>query len=376
MDFNFNDQQQLLTDSFKRMVQKEYSFQERTRLLSSELGISNSIWNSFAELGLLGISIPPEYGGFGGGAEDLIGVMEIIGEALIVEPYLSTVCIGARLIALGGSVQVKELILPAVVEGKVKIALAQLESEGRYDLNFVRTRAKKVGDHWVISGDKRLVVHGPEANKLIIVARTAGNDSDQDGISLFILDIHSPGISLKSSRTIDGIHIADIVFNNIEVGLEALIGEESKGLSLLDNTIDFATVMLCAEALGAMSYANNATLEYVKTRDQFGVPIGTFQTVQHRIVDMVISYEQAKSMVYLASSIFDKNAEVDECRNTVSAMKIKVADACRQISQDAVQLHGGMGLSDELKISHTFRRLTVISQEFGDADFHLERYKC
>ena len=374
MNFNYNEQQQLLADSFKRMVLKEYSFQERSRILASETGVSDHIWNSFAELGLLGVSIAPEYGGFGGGAEDLISVLETIGEALVVEPYLSTICIGARLVARGGSEQLKQLILPAVVDGKVKMALAHLESGGRYNLNLVRTRAKKVGNNWIITGEKRVVIHGPNADQFIVVARTSGKENDCDGISLFLLDACLPGILQKAFGTIDGMRSSDVIFKDVEVGADALIGIENYGLSLLEEVIDFATVLLCAEALGAIKYANEATLEYVKTRKQFGVLIGSFQTVQHRLVDMNISYEQVKSLVYLACSKVDENGDADERRKIVSAMKIRVSDACRQISQDAVQLHGGMGLTEELKISHTFRRLTIIAQEFGDADHHLGRF--
>lgn len=374
MNFNRTEQQQLLADSFERFVRKHYSFQERSRILASARGISDRIWNAFAEMGLLGMTISPEYGGFGSGAEDLVGVMETIGDALVVEPYLSTVCIGARLVSRAGTENLKQAILPAVSDGRMKMALAQLESGGRYDLGLVRTRARHAGDSWIITGEKRLVLQAPNADRLIVSARTSGADGDRDGISLFLLDTRSPGVVMKTFRTIDGMRGADVTFNNVEVGVDALIGPEGGGLPALEEAVDFATALLCAEALGAIKYANEATLEYVKTRKQFGASIGSFQVVQHRIVDMFISYEQVKSLVYLACAKVDENGDAEERRRIISAVKIRTADACRQVSQEAVQFHGGMGLTDELKISHTFRRLTMIAQEFGDVDHHLERF--
>jgi alkylation response protein AidB-like acyl-CoA dehydrogenase len=374
VNFDRNEQQQLLAESFERFVRKHYSFQERGCILASGIGISDRVWSAFADMGLLGLSIPVEYGGFSGGADDLIDVMENIGHALVVEPYVCTVGIGARLVARAGNERQKQAILPAVVGGRMKMALAQLERGARYDLAEVRTKARREADGWVINGEKRLVVHAPNADQLIVSTRTAGNDADRDGVSLFLVDARSPGVVMKTFRTIDSLRAANVTFNNVQVGPDALLGPAGGGLPALEEAVDFATALLCAEALGAIKYANDATLEYLKTRRQFGVPIGTFQVLQHRMVDMFISYEQVKSLVYLACTKVDSTGDAEERKRIVSAAKIRTAEACRQVSQDAVQLHGAMGLADELKISHTFRRLTMIAQEFGDIDHHLERF--
>lgn len=374
MNFDRNEQQRLLAESFDRFVRKDYSFRERSRILASGIGISDRVWSAFADMGLLGMSIPVEYGGFSGGADDLIDIMGSMGHALVVEPYVPTVGIGARLVARAGNERQKQAILPAVVGGHMKMALAQLERGARYNLAEVRTNARRDANGWVINGEKRLVVHAPNADRLIVSVWTAGNGADQDGVSLFVVDACSPGVVMKTFKTIDSLRAANVTFNNVEVGLDALLGPAGGGLPALEEAVDFATALVCAEALGAIKYANDATLEYLKTRRQFGVPIGSFQVLQHRMVDMFISYEQVKSLVYLACTKVDSTSDPEERKRIVSAAKIRTAEACRQVSQDAVQLHGGIGLTDELKISHTFRRLTMIAQEFGDIDHHLERF--
>jgi len=374
LNFDWTEQQLLLNDAFERLVRKEYSFEERMRILASARGVSERIWSAFAEMGLLGMTIPSGYGGFGGSAEDLVGVMESIGNALVVEPYLSTVGIGARIVARAGDERMKQTILSAISKGELKMALAQLESGGRYDLAAVRTRAEPRKGRWVLFGEKRMVVQGQNADYLIVSARTSGNDDDQRGVSLFLVNTCAHGLMIKPFNTIDGNRAADIALNGVEVGEDSLIGQEGQGFAVLEEAIDFATVLLCAEALGAIKYANDATIDYVKTRTQFGVAIGSFQALQHRIVDMFIAYEQLKSLVYSACTRIEVETDTIRRRRIVSALKIKACDVCRLISQESVQFHGGMGLTDELKISHTFRRLTVIAQEFGDVDYHLERY--
>jgi alkylation response protein AidB-like acyl-CoA dehydrogenase len=254
------------------------------------------------------------------------------------------------------------------------MAFAQSEEGARFDLGHVATRAKKSGAGYVIDGVKRVVLHGPSADLLVVSARTSGGDGDRSGISLFLVDAKAPGVSMKACRTLDEMRAADIAFKGVAVGADALIGKEGEALALIEEVTDFATALVCAEAVGAMKYANDATLEYLKTRKQFGVAIGAFQALQHRMVDMVISYEQAKSMASLACARVDSEKNPAERKRLVSAAKIKVSEACRHISQESVQLHGGMGMSEELKVSHTFRRLTMIAQQFGDEDHHLERF--
>ncbi len=373
MNFDYSEEQQLLADSIRNFLAKNYTFEARKAILDSAAGHSEQVWVTFAEMGLLGLPFASEYGGFGGDAVDLMSVMEAIGEGLVVEPYLATVGLGGQFIARGGTDAQKKAILPAIVAGRLKLAFAQTERDARYNLAHIAVRAKKSGNGYVIDGEKCVVIHSPCADKLIVSVRTSGNDTDTQGISLFLIDRNAPGVSLKTYRTVDNLRAADIRFSGTTVPADALIGKAGEALPLIEEVVDYATALLCAETVGAIKYANDATLEYLKTRKQFGVPIGTFQVLQHRMVDMMITYEQAKSMACLAC-VKVGSADAAERKRVVSAAKIKIADACRHVSQESVQLHGGMGMSEELKVSHTFRRLTTIAQTFGDADHHLDRF--
>jgi alkylation response protein AidB-like acyl-CoA dehydrogenase len=365
MDFELSQEQQLLADTFKRFAANDYTFEARTRIVASPAGWSEKVWASLAEMGLLGLPFPAEHDGFGGSALDVMIVMETIGEALIVEPYLPTVGLGGQFVLRGASPAQQKRLLPAIAQGECRMAFAHTEPGARYDLGQVGLRARREGDGFVLDGDKRVVLHGAAADVLVVSARTAGQGTDRHGISLFLVDRTAPGVTVKEYRTIDELRAADVSLRGVAVPRDALVGLEGAGLPLIEEVVDYATALHCAEAVGGIRYANDTTLEYLKTRRQFGVPIGTFQALQHRMVDMVISYEQARSMAYLGAA---------ERRRVVSAAKIKVADACRHVSQESVQLHGGMGMSDELKVSHTFRRLTMIAQTFGDAAHHLERF--
>ncbi len=373
MNFDYTEEQQLLANSIQQFLAKDYTFEARKAIIESTGGYSEQVWAIFAEMGLLGLPFASEFGGFGGNTVDLMPVMEAIGEGLMVEPYLATVGLGGQCVARGGTNAQKKAILPALIEGKLKLAFAQTEREARYNLAQVACRAKKSGNGYILDGEKCVVIHGPCADKLIVSARTAGNDTDAHGISLFLLDRNAPGVSSNAYRTIDNLRAADIRFSGTTVAADALIGTEGEALPLIEEVVDYATALLGAEAMGAIKYANEATLEYLKTRKQFGVPIGSFQALQHRMVDMMISYEQVKSMACLACVKAD-SADPAERKRVVSAAKIKIADACRHISQESVQLHGGMGMTEELKVSHTFRRLTMITQTFGDANHHLDRF--
>ncbi len=373
MNFDYNEEQQLLADSVKRFISKDYGFEARKKIVDSQAGMSDTAWATLAEMGLLGLPVPASHEGFGGGALDMMGIMESIGEGLVVEPFLATT-LGAQFVARGGSPEMKKAVLPAVVAGQLKLAFAQTEKGARYDLAHVTTKAVKSGEGWVISGEKSVVVHGPCADKLVVSARTSGRDNAKTGISLFLVDAKATGVSMKSYRTIDELRAADVTFAGVTVGADALIGKEGKGLALIEAVVDYGTALVCAEAVGAIKSANDATLEYLKTRKQFGVPIGAFQALQHRMVDMFISYEQAKSMACLACDKVDSEKKAAERRRLVSAAKVRVSEACRHVSQESIQLHGGMGMTEEMKVSHTFRRLTMIAQQFGDIDHHLERF--
>jgi alkylation response protein AidB-like acyl-CoA dehydrogenase len=373
MNFDYSEEQQLLTASVRRFVEKQYDFDTRKKIIASAEGYSSRVLAGLADIGLLGLPLPVDAGGFGGGAVDLLSVMEAFGEALVVEPYLSTV-IGARFVARAGTAAQKQALLPPIVAGQLKMTFAQTENGARYNLAHIATRARKDGSDYVLDGDKRVVLHAPCADRIIVSARTAGGDADTAGISLFVVDALAPGLVQNSYRTIDSMPAADITLRGVHVGADALLGGEGEALPLIEEVTDFALALLCAEAVGAIKYANDATLEYLKTRKQFGVPIGAFQALQHRMVDMVISGEQARSMASLACAKVDSERNPGDRQRVVSAAKIKIADACRHVAQESVQLHGGMGMTDEMKVSHTFRRLTMIAQQFGDADHHLERF--
>jgi alkylation response protein AidB-like acyl-CoA dehydrogenase len=323
MNFDYNEEQQLLADSVRRYLQKDYDFEARKKILATPQGWSERVWATFAEMGLTGLPLSPDYGGFGGGAIDLMSVMEAFGEALVVEPYLPTV-LASLLISRSGDEKQKKAILPLVAEGKMRLALAT---------------------------GSRGVIGAPMADKIVILQRDNVLLADRDAVLA------------NSHRTLD-----DLGAGDIKLQIETI------SHPVLDEVLDLGAALSCAEAVGAMKFACDTTLEYLKTRKQFGVPIGAFQALQHRMVDMFIAYEQAKSMACLACSKIDSHQNAADRARAVSAAKIKIADSARHISQESVQLHGGMGMSEELKVSHTFRRLTVLMRRFGDADHHLARF--
>jgi alkylation response protein AidB-like acyl-CoA dehydrogenase len=374
VNFDYNEEQQLLAASIRRFVDKDYGFDTRKNIVASPEGYSRPIWSKLAELGVLGLPLPSEFGGFGGGAVDLSSAMEAFGEALVVEPFLATVVLGAQLIARGGTPAQKARFLPAVAGGELLLAFAYTERGARYDLAHVATRSRRTADGYVLEGEKCMVLHAPCAQRLVVSARIDGEVAQPQGISLFLVDATAPGVTLQRYRTIDAMPAADVSFHGVTVAADALIGIENEALPLIEEVVDHATALVCAEAVGAIKYANDATLEYLKSRRQFGVPIGSFQALQHRMVDIVVTHEQAKSMASLACATVDGEPDPARRKRMVSAAKARIAEACRQVSQESVQLHGGMGMSDEMKVSHTFRRLTMIAQQFGDADHHLERF--
>jgi alkylation response protein AidB-like acyl-CoA dehydrogenase len=373
MDFEYSDEQKLLSETLRKFLNTGYTFDARSKIIASAAGYSEDVWAVLAEMGVLGVPFDVAYGGFGGTTVDMMVVMETLGEALVVEPYLASVGLGGHLVARAGSAAQRERILPALIQGKLKLALAQTEAGARWDLRRVATRATRSGDGWTLDGDKRAVLHGGCADLLVVSARTAGTAADEHGLDLFLVERGAPGVSVTDYRSIDNTRLADVRLAGVRVGAEALLGAPGGAFGALEEAVDYATVLVCAEAVGAIKYAHDATLEYLKTRRQFGVPIGSFQALQHRMVDVLIAYEQARSIACLAAVKID-TAQAAERRRVVSAAKIKIADAARHVSQEAVQLHGGMGMTEELKVSHTFRRLTTIAQAFGDADHHLARF--
>lgn len=373
MNFLLSEEQQQLADSVRRVIDKDYDFESRKKIVASAEGYSPAVWNTFAELGLTALAMSEEHGGFGRGAMDLFATLEAFGAGLVVEPFLSTVVAG-RLIDLTGSDAQRAVLIPGIADGSLKATVAHYEAEARYDTAHVATTARAQGNGWVLDGAKSVVLHAPIADKLIVSARTSGAAGEQAGISLFVVDAHAAGVTHKSFRTQDSMRASDLVLSGVQVGADALLGTAGTAFEAIDEALDFASVLICAEAVGAMKFGCDTTLEYLKTRKQFGVNIGAFQALQHRMVDMCVSTQQARSITLLACSTIDGGASAAERRRVVSAARVKVADAARHIGQEAIQMHGGMGLTIEMKVSHTFKRLTMVQQQFGDADYFLERF--
>ena len=367
MDFKLSDEQQQLRDTLARFVQKDYAFDKRKAILKSKDGYSRAAWKQLAEMGLTALGLPEEHGGLPGNAVDVMVVMEVFGRGLVVEPYLATVVLGAGLVARAGNEAQQAAILPKVASGELLLALAHYEAGGRYELEQVATKAKKQGDGWVLDGAKTVVLHGAQADRLIVSARTSGADRDAKGISLFIVDRKTPGVTVRDNPTHDGQRAAEITFKNAR---GELLGKESQGPALLEQALARGIAALCAEAVGNMAALVEITLSYIKTRKQFGVPIGSFQVLQHRMADMLMYVEQARSMMYLAAAKAD-STDVADRRRAIAAAKALIGQAGRFVGQQAVQLHGGIGVTDEANVSHYFKRLTLINATFGDADHHL-----
>ncbi len=358
------DEQQQFRDSLQRLLRTDYSFERRRGIAASASGWSEATWGALAELGVLALPLPEAHGGFGGGAMDVLVVMEECGRALLLEPYLATVVMGAGLIARTGTEAQRAALLPAVAAGERRLALAHYEPGGRYALDALATEARLAGEGWVISGEKAHVLHGATADQLIVSARTPR------GVSLFLVERGAPGLEVHDHPQYDAQRAVTIRLADVRVGAGALLGEEGTATAAIEYTIDAAIAAVCAEAVGAMSALLEATGQYLKTRKQFGVPIGSFQVLQHRMADMLLETEKARSMALLAASRL-ADATRDERRRIVSAAKVKVSEAARFVGQQAVQLHGGIGVTDEFAVGHYFKRLTMIELAFGDVDYHL-----
>jgi alkylation response protein AidB-like acyl-CoA dehydrogenase len=369
MDFNFKEEQLQFADALRRWIDKDYGFDARMKIIGSNEGVSSSAWQTLAELGMTALPVPEEQGGFSGSALDMYVVMKELGRGLVVEPYFATV-LGAQFLKLGGA---HGALLEQVAAGDLTLACALHERQSRHDLADVLVSAAFDGDACVINGRKSVVVHGAEAGQLIVSARSSGGQREQAGISLFVVPADSEGVSITGYRSLDGQRAADVVFDNVKLGPANLIGPQGAGWDILDACADYGAALLCAEALGAMEALFDATLDYLKTRTQFGAPIGKFQALQHRMADMFIHLEQARSMALLAAVKADAS-DSEERRAAVSAAKYRIGEAARFIGQQAVQLHGGMGVTNELPAAHYFKRLTTIELTLGDGDHHLRRF--
>ena len=371
MDFSFTGEQDQLRDAVRRYLVQEYAFDARNKIVHGA-GTSPQAWAGFAELGLLGVPVPEEHGGFGANGVDLLVVMEELGRGLVIEPYFATAVLGAALLRFAGGAQAQAL-LPKVADGSLKLAAALTEKHSRHELFNVATTAKPGAGGYVLNGAKTVVLHGAEADKLTVSARSAGATRDQAGISLFLVDKGAAGVKIEGYRTIDGMRAADVTLANVTVGADALLGKAGEGLAILERAAEVSIAALAAEAVGAMSALHEATLEYLKTRKQFGVPIGKFQVLQHRAVEMFMEIEQARSLSLLAAVKVD-SADAAERARAVHAAKVRVGRALKFVGQAAIQMHGGMGMTDELNVGHYFKRLTMIEATLGDTDHHLAAY--
>ena len=373
MDFSLSEEQQILADSIGRWLEADYDFEARRSFSVRPSGFAEENWQRLAELGLLGLNVPAEHGGSEGATAEIFIIMRAFGRALVLEPYLSTAVVGASLIGSAGTLDQKRSILPGIVEGSRRIALAALEPGARFDFHDVRTTACRRGEGYVINGKKAVVLHGDSADTLIVSARTSGASTDENGLSLFLIDSATAGVRVRSFPTIDGQRTAEIELTSVKVAREAVVGEVDAGSPVLESGVERGLAALCAEALGAMEALMDLTAEYLRTRKQFGQPIGRFQALQHRVADMLIAIEQARSMALLAMAKAD---DLDPCerRKAIAAAKAMSGRSGRYVGQQAVQLHGGMGVSDELAVGHYFKRLTCIDLTWGDAAHHLERY--
>lgn len=371
MDFNFTEEQTMIRDSLARLIKDQYDFDTRRKVVASKEGWRPKMWAQFAELGLLAAPFSEDDGGLGGGPIDAMVVMEEFGKGLVVEPFLQSVVLGGGFLKRGSDGQKAEHLHP-MIAGERVFAFAYAEPKGRYNLADLETTATKDGSGWKISGHKAVVVGAPWASHLIVTARTAGARRDTKGIGVFIVAKDAKGVTTRDYPTVDGRRASEIHFDNVSVGADAVIGDAGNGLPLIETVTDEAIAALCAEACGAMKVAQSMTVEYSRTRKQFGTAIGKFQVLQHKMVDMFMEAEQSVSMTYMATLKLDED-EITR-KKAASAAKVRIGQAGRFVGQNAIQIHGGMGMTDELAIGHYFKRLTIIDSEFGNVDHHLKRY--
>jgi pimeloyl-CoA dehydrogenase small subunit len=372
MNFDLSEEQQLLKDSVTRLMADRYGFESRKGYQASGEGWSRELWRQYAEIGLLGVPFSEADGGFGGGPVETMLVMEAFGRALALEPYLATVVLAGGLIRRGGSEAQRAALIPAIASGETLVSFAHAERESGHDLFDVGAVARKDGAGYVLNGAKGLALHGDSADKLIVSARSAGGRRDPRGIGLFLVDAAAEGVARRGYPTQDGLRAAEITLTDVRVAADDAIGDPEGAYPLIERVVDEAIAALSAEAVGAMSEALEMTVDYLKTRKQFGVPIGSFQALQHRASDMVVALEQARSMMMLATMMAgEENAA--ERRKAISAAKVQIGRSARFIGQQAIQLHGGIGMTIEYKLGHLFKRLTMIDIMFGDADYHLEK---
>lgn len=373
MDFNYTEEQGMLRDTVASYLRDNYDFDARRHAVKSEAGWRPAVWKAFAEeLGILGAPFAEAHGGLGGGPVENMIVMEEVGKSLVVEPYLQTVVIGGGFLKHADNAGAGDVI-GRIIAGEAIIAFAYAEPQGRYTWTDLKTTARKDGAGYVLNGHKAVVVGAPWATHLIVTARTGGSQRERNGVSVFLVDKAAPGVVTRDYPTVDGRRASEVYFENVAVGADALLGAEGAAMPLVERVMDEAIAATCSEAVGCMRMLHEGTLDYAKQRKQFGVAIASFQVLQHRMVDMFINLEQSVSMTLMATIKLDESDE--ERMKAVSAAKVQIGRACKFVGQSAIQIHGGMGMTDELSIGHYFKRATMIEGEFGSVDHHLRRYE-
>ena len=370
MDFDLTEEQRLLQDSLARLLGDRYGFEQRKEYMKSPDGWSREMWSSYAELGLLGLPFSEEEGGFGGGPVETMLVSEQMGRAITLEPWLPTMVLGGGFLRHGGNDALRAELAPKVVAGEVLMAFAHTERQSRYDLFDVESTAKRDGSSWVLDGRKGMVLHGDSADRIVVTARTAGGRRDRNGIGVFVIDAKAEGVTRRGYRTVDGQRAAEVDLSGVRVEGGAVLGDPADGLPLVDRVVDEAIAALAAEAVGAMDVVNTMTVDYLKTRQQFGRPIGSFQALQHRAADMLVQLEQARSMAYFAAMSAEETDPVER-RKAMAAVKVQIGRSARFVGQQAIQLHGGIAVTIEYGAGHYFKRLTVNDAMFGDADHYV-----
>ena len=370
MDFSYTETQDMLRDTLARFLADTYHFETRKKMLARPEGRDPGVWHALAtELGILGAPFAEEHGGLGGGALENMIMMEELGKVIAIEPYLQTVVIGGGALKHAGGAMA-DSVIPSIIAGETVIAFAYAEPQGRFDLANLRTTAKADGAGYVLNGQKAVVYAAPWATHLLVTARTGGSQREREGVALFLIDAKLPSVVRRDYPTVDGFQASEIYFENVAIPGDALI---AGGIDLIEQLVDEATVAMCGEASGIARKLHEGTLDYTKQRKQFGVPIGKFQVLQHRMADIFIEVEQIASMALMGTLKLDLPA--DQRKAAVSLAKAKVSRSIRFVGQNAIQTHGGIGITQELAIGHYFKRGTMIENQFGSADFHLDRFE-
>ena len=371
MDFSLSEVQEMLADSIDKFIENEYAFDARQKYAASESGYSADVWSMITELGWTAVPFSEDDGGFDGDQVDTVVIMQRFGRGLVVEPYLANIVLAGGILKRAGTAEQRQRWLQPIIGGELHATLAFTEPQARYDLANIATTATADGDDWVLSGRKGFVINGATSDLIIVPARTAGEQCDASGITMFAVPTDTAGVSLHAYHTVDGLRAAELILDNVRVDANSVLGDVGSGLKMLDETINDATLAICAEAVGIMHVLKDKTIEYAKSRSQFGVPIGSFQALQHRMVDMLTACEQAQSLLLWAA--ITCSAGGIDAKRAVSSIKYLVGTSGQTVGEEAVQIHGGMGVTWDLDVAHYFKRLTTIGQLFGNADWHLDR---